>query len=150
MGAHRGPYGVPDPALRSVDDIAEHLGAPREEVRNAIDLLLKGGLIESKGGRFQPTARRIHLARPSKELMVHHGNWRLEAAREVRRNRPEGTHYSSIMSISAKAAEEIRKEILAMIGRCEPVIAEAKDEGVHAFLVDFFEIGGNRRAPRER
>ncbi len=49
-------------------------------------------------------------------------------------------HYSSIMSISESAAEQIRALILKAIEDSEPVIKEAKDEEVYALCIDLFGL----------
>jgi len=51
-------------------------------------------------------------------------------------------HFTSVMSISEKAAEAIRETLLKTVETIEPVIKSAKDESVHALMIDLFSLRG--------
>jgi uncharacterized protein (TIGR02147 family) len=129
------------PRLRTPAAMKEYLGIPITQVKEALETLLKLGLVSLAGGQYFSTQKRIHLSEQGLTLKKHHSNWRLQSISSLDRKQSEDLHYTSIMSISKSAAEEIKQIILKSIQSCEPVIKAAKDECVVALTIDLFETG---------
>lgn len=131
------------PHLRTAVAMKEYLSIPLVQIKNALDTLQRLGLVSLQAGQYFSTQKRIHLGEQGLALNKHHSNWRLQSINSLDCKQPEDLHYTSIMSISKSAAEEIKRIILNSIQDCEPVIKAAKDECVIALAVDLFEVGSD-------
>ncbi|MEN0060321.1 MAG: DUF4423 domain-containing protein [Bdellovibrio sp.] len=131
------------PRLRTPTAMKDYLNIPVAQIKEALEILLSLGLVSLQAGQYFNTQKRIHLSKQGLTLKKHHSNWRLQSISSLDRKQSEDLHYTSIMSISKSAAEEIKRIILNSIQECEPVIKTAKDECVVALAVDLFEVGGD-------
>ncbi|HWU43812.1 MAG TPA: TIGR02147 family protein, partial [Bdellovibrio sp.] len=129
------------PRLRTPAAMKDYLNLPTTQIKDALETLLKLGLVNQQSGQYFSTQKRIHLGEKGLTLKKHHSNWRLQSINSLDRKQSDELHYTSIMSISKSAAEEIKQIILKSIQDCEPVIKAAKDECVVALAVDLFEVG---------
>lgn len=130
------------PSLRSKEAMAHYLHLSPQIIANVLKFFVTCGLAIQKGGLFycDPNTR-IHLPADSPLVAKHHTNWRMRAIDSLDRNGKVDLHYSSVMSISQDAAEKIRAILLQAIENCEPVIRDAKDEGIYTVTLDLFGIG---------
>lgn len=128
------------PQLRTPQAIAAYLHVPLPVVSRVLEFLVETGLAAQIGGKYSAGATRIHLPSESPLVARHHANWRMEAIRSTDRDAKGDLHYSSVMSISKDAAEQIRKILLNSIQAMEPIIRDAKDEGVYVLTTDLFEL----------
>ncbi|MGK5085548.1 TIGR02147 family protein [Bdellovibrionota bacterium FG-1] len=126
--------------LRTPDGIARYLGLPTRAVSKILAFFVKTGLAEQRGTAYIAGPTRIHIASDSHFVSKHHTNWRMQAIQSMDRTQSEDLHYSLVMSISKGAAEKIREILLNSIQTTEPVIREAKDEGVYAMTIDLFSL----------
>ncbi len=131
--------------LRTAESIADYLGITIEESIDVLYNLEKFRLVRRQGNYFVPIEKRLHLGERSLALRSHHLNWRMESMRSLDRKSRDDLHYSSVMSISHSAAMKIRAFLLQTIEESEPIIAEAKDEGVYAVTLDLFEVGATKK-----
>ncbi len=135
---------IRNPRLFSEELISRYLDIEIDEVRRAVDFLVQSGLVKLKGKRLEVTERRIHLSEQSGSLERHHVNWRLDVVREVLHAPKKGIHYTSVMSISKKAHEEIKEMLLKLVEKSEPIIHDAADEQVSVLLFDLYELGAKK------
>ena len=135
------------PGLDTAPSIAAYLGLPVALVARELEALVKTGLAQSDGRSYGAGPTRIHLPSDSKLISKHHTNWRMQAVQSLDRNLGEDLHYSSVMSISYEAVETIRSSLLQSIQSIEPVLRDAKDEGVFVLAMDLFNLDA-ARAPR--
>ncbi len=129
------------PQLRNASAMSDYLSTPIDRIKSAIDVLIKIGLIEQEKGSFHSTQKRIHIGEKGLALKCHHTNWRHQAIASLDNLSSEDLHYSSVMSISKKAALQIKQIILKSIQDSEPVIKDASDESIHCLTIDLFELG---------
>jgi len=129
------------PSLRNSVEIKNYLNVTLEQVKDALEILFRVGLVEKQNSNYVSTKKRIHLSEKGMSLKKHHTNWRLQAIQSLERNLENALHYTSIMSISQEAMEEIKAILLKSIESTESVIKSAKDEGVYALTLDLFEVG---------
>jgi uncharacterized protein (TIGR02147 family) len=128
------------PALQTPPAMAKYLGVPLEKIAKMLEFFIKSGLAEQKGNTYVVGPTRIHISSDSPFVSKHHSNWRMQAIQALDRDRKEDLHYSSVMSISKEAAENIRELILRTIEETEPIIREAKDERIVALTFDLFDL----------
>jgi len=129
------------PRLRTAQKIRDYLEVSTQDVHDTLRDLIEFGLITQNGTEYFPSSKRFHIAQKSLPLRSHHTNWRLASIRALDDRREPQLHYSSVMSISAKAANEIREIFLRAIESTEPVIREAQDESIYVMTLDLFELG---------
>lgn len=128
------------PRLRTPAAMSEYLYVPIETIKQTLETLLQLGVVTQKNGQFSSTQKRMHISEKNIALKTHHANWRHRALNALDFNNEEALHYSSVMSISKSAMTEIKQILLKAIESSEPVIKEAKDEGVFALTMDLFEV----------
>jgi uncharacterized protein (TIGR02147 family) len=127
------------PELNSPSSISRYLEISISKVEEVLAFLVRVGLAQKKGSAYHAGPTRIHLPSDSPLISQHHTHWRMQAVQSLDRPRSEDLHYSSVMSISSSAAEVIRANLLESIQNMEPVIRDAKDEGVYVLVMDLFK-----------
>ena len=129
------------PTYQTPERIAERLQIGIKQAAEALEFLLKSGLIErTQKGTLQIGKGQIHLGADSPLIAKHHINWRLQAIRAVERNPKAGLHYSSVVSISRKDEEHIRDTLTNFLQTIKPIIRESKEEEACSLSIDFFRI----------
>ncbi len=128
------------PALQTASAMAQYLGLPVEQISRVLEFFIKTGLAEQQGNHFIAGPTRIHIGSDSPFVSKHHTNWRMQAIAALDRVGGGDLHYSLVMSISKDAAEKIREILLSAVQAAEPVIRDAKDEGVFTLAMDLFEM----------
>ena len=131
-------------AYAKEDTIGSFLGLSESEVTQAVNLLIRGGFLTRKGSSLIATDRRIHLSKSSDHLERHHVNWRLDAVREVLQSPRKNLHYTSVMSISKEAHQQLNEMLLKFIEKSEPVIRDASDKQVSVLLLDLYELSSKK------
>lgn len=133
-------------ALASLPDhgditgLAERLGLESTLVGEAVDFLLKAGILSREKGRLAVGRAQIHLSVDSPWISKHHMNWRLQAMQSLASRNREDLHYSSVISVSKEDCLHLKEKIIALIKSSKSVIRESKEETVACFNVDFFGI----------
>jgi uncharacterized protein (TIGR02147 family) len=128
------------PEFQNREAIAKYLGLPLQRVSEILDFLLSVGLAKRDQGRFKIGDARLHLGSDSAMFAKHHTNWRVQAMRSLDRSGNDDTHYSSVVTLTKEDAVKIRLMIIDFIKEVKVVVKEAKEEEVHAFCLDFFQV----------
>src|SRR5262249_18740940 len=128
------------PGLDSRAAIGSYLGVAEPAVNAALEFLRGVGLAKFADDRWQAGPARLHLPAQSPLVAKHHTNWRMRAIASLDAPGETDLHYSSIMSLSREAAEKIRELLLNAIQAIEPMIREARDEGVYTLNLDLFDV----------
>jgi len=126
------------PTFRTLDDLANILQLPLQQVQNALDFLLASGVVQFNDGEYTPAISRIHLPKGSVMLSKHHQNWRLQAMQALERGSNNNLFFSGPISISKKDTEIIRQKILKFLEELEQIISPSKEEEMHCLNIDFF------------
>jgi uncharacterized protein (TIGR02147 family) len=129
------------PKLRNLNAMVSYLNIPIDQAKEALSVLQELGLVVQNGGDYKSTQKRIHLGEQNLALKKHHINWRMQSINAVDRLKSKNIHYTSVMSISESAFEDIKQILLGAISNTEPIIEKSKDEGVYLLNFDLFEIG---------
>jgi len=131
---------IRNPEIKEPKTIAQLLGIDLRIVSSSLEMLEKLGFIEKTKSGWKQLQQSFHLGKRSPAQRQQHTNWRMEAIRALPNARDKDIHYTAVMSIDSKAAEEIRGIVLKALGNCDAPIRDAKDEEVHAFTIDLFRL----------
>ena len=122
------------------EDIAHYLGIPTFKVAEALEFLLKSGLITFDGAKYKTGPVSIHLGKSSPHLLRHHLNWNFKALQALECDHKKDLHYSSVMSVSAKDAEQIRNILISSVKSANEVAVASDADKVYATTINFFEL----------
>lgn len=120
--------------------LAARLGLSQGQLSEAVDLLVALGLFKKKGGRLEPTARRMHLSKDAPAIVRHHVNWRLRAVDAVERDPRKGLHYSSVIALSRDDLVRAREIATSSIEKIKRLVRDSKEETLASFCADLYEI----------
>ena len=59
---------------------------------------------------------------------------------KLSRRSPDDLHYSSVVTLSGKDVTAVKERIVAAIGEVKETVRASKEERLHSFSVDFFEV----------
>lgn len=127
------------PQFRTKEAISEKLGLPISKVADALDFLLRIGLVEADGPTFKMSLKSIHLGNDSALIAKHHSNWRIRAITALDRTSDEDMHYSSVITLSKKDVIEVKTMLLNTIKDLKAKVRESKEEELLCFSLDLFE-----------
>lgn len=127
------------PEFSGVQKIAERLSLEPSLVADAVDFLLRTGLMEKTKAGLKIGKAHIHLGADSPLIAKHHLNWRLQAMQRLGA-RSEGLHYSSVVTLSEKDSLRLKEMMVGFIQSAKAVIKESKEEQLRCFSLDFFRV----------
>lgn len=105
----------------------------------AVDFLLRIGVLKSQKDKIVPGPVSIHLSRESRFIRHHHTNWRLLTMEQMGRAEPSDLHYSLAFSCSEKDAAKIRKAVLNTLNEMSHLIQASPSEEVFVYCFDLFQ-----------
>lgn len=120
--------------------VTQRLGVSRKQVANVLEFLISEGLARKEGTTYVATTSRTHLPGDASEILKHHSNWRLRALNALDKDEPVNLHYSGPLALSRKNADLVRKHILSLTSKLEPIVAEPGEEDVYGIALDFFRV----------
>lgn len=119
--------------------MANHLGLEPQLVQKALHFLLENGFckeLENGGITYGPAM--IHIDKESPFVNMHHRNWRQRALHQMESRRDEDIFYTSPLSLSEAAAEEIRSMIPHFIQSIIKISGPSESEKVVCMNIDWF------------
>ncbi|MGE0174646.1 MAG: TIGR02147 family protein [Oligoflexales bacterium] len=117
--------------------IAERLGLPRKEVIQAIEFLLRCGLMVSDNDKLQMGPKRTHLEAGSSYLAAHHRSWRLKSLARAGQIHDDELMYTAPLTISKSDAKIVRTELLKLIESTIKRVTNSEPEEAYCFGIDF-------------
>lgn len=127
------------PECNNVARIAEWLRLEPAVVADAVDFLVRTGLLEKTKAGLRIGKSHIHLGADSPLISKHHQNWRLQAMQRLG-GRNDGLHYSSIVTLSEKDSVRLKEMMVGFIQSVKAVVKESKEEQLRCFSLDFFRL----------
>ena len=127
------------PGFDTVDAIAARLMVPRAAVAGAVEFLLAHGLAVREAGKLAHGPAWTHVEAGSPFAAVHHRNWRARASERLAGAPEQSLHFTSPMSLSEEAAEEVRGRLLALVERVQKAVRPSASETVRCLNIDWFE-----------
>jgi uncharacterized protein (TIGR02147 family) len=129
------------PGRNTLTAVTDGLGLPSDRIEGALRELTNMGLLEKAGEHYETRPKKIHLDRSSPTFKTCHGNWRVKIAADVAATQePEGIHYTSAMTISQAAAEQLRKDILDHIAAARDAAVQSDPEEVYILALDLYQV----------
>jgi uncharacterized protein (TIGR02147 family) len=126
------------PHCRTVSAIAKEVKLPVERVNEVMSFFLERGLAKDEGGKYFPTAVRIHLPSDSPDITKLHSNWRVHALRSLDSFKPEDFHYSGVVSLSREDYEAVREILRKSVVDALEVVKPSKEERLAVMNLDFY------------
>jgi uncharacterized protein (TIGR02147 family) len=128
---------VPDLSLTNA--IAEHLHLEAGVVNRIIRFLIENELCKEENGRITYGPASTHVDRESPFVNKHHQNWRFQAIQHMERRRNEDIFFTSPMSLSRAACEEIRTLLPTIIQNVMKISGPSPSEVAACLNIDWFE-----------
>lgn len=128
---------VPD--LDHAEAIAEHLHLESGVVNRVIRFLIENGLCREENGKIIYGPASTHVDKDSPFVNKHHQNWRFQAIQHMERRRDQDIFFTSPMSLSKEAAEEIRKQLPNFIQAVMKISGPSSSEIGACLNIDWFE-----------
>lgn len=127
------------PGYQTVDAISQYFGLDRNKVGEIVSFLVSKGLVIEEKGKLRLGQRSTHIADDSPLVNNHRRNWRLKAIEKFPTPSAADLFYVSLVSISEKDAEIVKKEILELIKKFSARVNPSSEEKLMCLNVDWFE-----------
>lgn len=129
------------PGRHTIASIAEKIGVHEGAVLPVVEDLESIGFIERTSEGIKSIRDSVHLGRGSRFTSRNTVNWRLKVISDITSTgQLPGIHYSSVVSMSRKAAEEIDKLILKHLDEMRDVIVPSPSEALYSYCLDFYPL----------
>lgn len=129
------------PGVHSIGSIAQKIGVQEGAVASVVEDLENIGFIERTSDGIKSIRDSVHLGRDSRFTSRNTINWRLKVISDITSTgRLPGIHYSSVVSMSRKAAEEIDQLILKHLDEMRAVIVPSPSEALYSYCLDFYPL----------
>ncbi len=128
------------PEFNSVAKIAARLGVDMGVAAEAVDFLVRTGLMEKNKSGLKIGQTSIHLGADSPLIGKHHVNWRLQAMQSLTKKAADGLHYSSVVTLSEGDAMKLKEQIVSFLQELKKVVKQSKEEELRCFSLDFFRV----------
>jgi uncharacterized protein (TIGR02147 family) len=127
------------PKFQMANSIADHLRCDPQIVVQILKFLLDNGLCKEENGHITYGPAHTHVDKESPFVNKHHQNWRFQGINTMERKKDSDIFFSSPMSISKGAAEEIRKMIPTFIQNVMKIAGPSDSETARCLNMDWFE-----------
>jgi uncharacterized protein (TIGR02147 family) len=128
------------PGTQTRTDISRKLKLADEIVAQALEFLIRAGLVIEKSGKLSMGQTRVHLGPRSPLIARHHSNWRMKSIEAIERMDSQGLHYSGVIGVSRADAKRIRTYLLDVLQKSEAVLRDSKEEAPYLMAMDFYEL----------
>jgi uncharacterized protein (TIGR02147 family) len=126
--------------IRDIEDLSRHLKIEPGSLSDCVQFLLQHQLLEGTPRKLKIGKRQIHLGHDSKYVHSHHINWRLKAIEKLSLQKPQGTHFSSLIGISKKDADRVQEILLQAVADINQVVQKSGEEAAYVVNLDFFGL----------
>lgn len=126
--------------LQTESAIASRLQLSKATVHDALELLLKEGLVEKHGDKWTVGSVQMHLPADSPWATLHHSHWRNQAIQNAWKGDPKTLHFTGVYSLSEATAEKLRRTFTELVAETVNTILPSKCEELYCFTLDWFEV----------
>ncbi len=126
--------------LQTADQIAAYYHLPLPTVNRVIEFLLAHGLIKEFDNRLSMGPSSTHLEATSPLIGRHHTNWRNKSIERMSFVGTDDLVLSMPCSLSKKARQQIRKELVTTIEKITQLIDEGPEEELACLNIDWLKI----------
>jgi transcriptional regulator with XRE-family HTH domain len=129
------------PGKHTTASIAKVLKLDGARAEAKVKALQAAGFLSAENGSLRTRLESFHLGKDSRVLPRLHSNWRLKTLHEIASGLgPDSVHYTSVMTITEKAARKIRDAILEHLEETRAEIAAAETRALYHYSLDFFPL----------
>lgn len=125
--------------FHNVNEISRHLNCDLQVVARVVRFLLDNGLCKEENGKLTFGPASIHVDKESPFVNKHHQNWRFQAIHHMELRKDSDLFFSSPMSLSKQAYNEIRKDIPNYIQSIMKISGPSESEQVACLNIDWFQ-----------
>ncbi len=126
--------------FQTIKAIAQKLGIGEKRVAEILEFLLSAGLVVRKNDHFDMGTQSTHLGKDSPLVFKHHANWRLQTLKKLEEQNDENFHYSTVMSLSPEAVEQIKNLLVKTVKGSNEAMESSKEELLYGLGMDFYEL----------
>jgi uncharacterized protein (TIGR02147 family) len=119
--------------------LAKRVNLPQHIVANALEFLIENHLAKKSGNKITYGPARTHVASDSPFVGKHHQNWRLRGFSMMDQVNEDNLFYTSPMSLSAEAAEQVRRLLPKLIEEVAKIVGPSPSEKAYCLNLDWFE-----------
>jgi uncharacterized protein (TIGR02147 family) len=128
------------PQFRTPQQLAKRLGLSVELVQSVLASLAEQGLAEEEAGHWRSTKSDLHLGRDSIWANVHATNWLNKTAMKVQEGAPQEITFSSVVTISRRTADEIKRLLIDDLEQIRTQMIESPSEELYYFGINFYRV----------
>lgn len=132
--------GLTIPELDSREKLSGYLNLPMSIVAEALEFLVRCGLVAFEGTRYINKVNNVRLGNDSHNIRKHHSNWRTKALESLDREGPTELHYSSVFSLSKKDLVKVKDLLLSAIEQNAELVKASGEDELCALCIDFFSL----------
>ncbi|MCB0411293.1 MAG: TIGR02147 family protein [Bdellovibrionales bacterium] len=126
------------PGCDTVDKLATQLKMDYRRINQVVQFLLNHGLCREEGGKLNYGPASLHVERESPFVNKHHQNWRVKSLALMEEANANDLYFTSPMSLSKEAYEQILKMIPNFIQSVMEVSGPSPSETVACLNIDWF------------
>jgi len=112
----------------------------RIKANEAIQFLLKAGLIIEEQGQLKVGPTLFHLESTSPHIPRHHQNWRLRAFQKYENPQPGDVFYTAPVTLSAEDVKVLREKVVKFIAEAIETVKSSRSEKLCCLCMDWFEV----------
>lgn len=124
--------------FNSIEDIAKHLRLEPAVIARLVRFLIEHGLCREEDGKLTYGPASIHVDRESPFVNKHHQNWRFQAIQQMERRSESDLFFTSPLSLSRTAADEIRRKVPSVIQEIMKIVGPSESEIAMCLNIDWF------------
>ncbi len=125
--------------FQTVEDLAQKLHLPHAVVNRVVQFLIDNQLCLLRGDKIVHGTAYTYIPPESPLVVKHHQNWRLQGFTHMDRFSKEDYFFTSPLSLSHKAASEIRKRLLGLVEQTFKLTGPSASEKTACLNIDWFE-----------
>ncbi|MBC7754890.1 MAG: TIGR02147 family protein [Moraxellaceae bacterium] len=127
------------PAFQTREKLIHEVGYSPKVVHQAIDFLLKIGILKQSNEKIICGEQHVHLTNESKNIWKHHANWRLATLSQFNFREKSDLHYSLVFSCSEKDVVRMKEDLLIHLKNMNERISKSKEEVACVYNFDFYK-----------
>lgn len=122
------------------DRIARDVGYTKRQLADALDRLLRLGIVRFEAGAYQVLRDNLHLTPGTRTFETYRTLMRLKAIEQIPRAAPEDTYnFAVVFSADDASRASIQARALEMIRATESLVRKAPQEDVYQMTFDLFK-----------
>lgn len=128
------------PSLQTVAQLSQRLQIPGPLITEVLMQLQAQGYVRNQGDRWIDTGGEIHLSKKSPLIHLYHSSWRQRATVAAQSGKDDGTHYTTVSSLSGVDFVRLNEKLVEFIGETRDMIGTSNEEELACFTCSLFRV----------